>query len=223
MTLQTDYPTGFTRETCPGSLNAIVEEALAKLPGAIDSYVIAQAKRAADQFFRRSLCWRSTIGPFSLAVGQDVLYINPADGYSRVCMIFDVTIDGQPLLAASNRQAAFNTSGGELSTAFYTDPPDVVHFVPTPGSATDDVRMNVALVPIFSDESLPEWVIDQHYEGILAGVLSRLYGEPDKPYTSLSLFEFFSKRFRSEIAQARTVTDRGYVAGTLKVPFPPWA
>ena len=223
MTVQTDYPDGFPRETCPGSLNVIVEEALAKFPGAIDSYIIAQTKRVADQFFRRSLCWRSLLGPYSVAAGQDALSVNPADSYSRMCMVLGVLVNGRPIFFTDAMTAAQTISTSAVPFACYTEPYDILHFTPAPSSPLDAVVVNAALVPIWTDATVPEWVIEQHYDALLVGLFARMYGEPAKPYTSMSLYESNNRRFRAEIATARITADLNYTRSSRGIKFPPWA
>lgn len=61
------------------------------------------------------------------------------------------------------------------------------------------------------------------FNGVLDGVLWRLYRVPAKPYSSLQLAEYHGKRYRNAISEAKAVANSGLTDGGGRWGFPLFA
>jgi hypothetical protein len=223
---QSGFEDGFAVSTS-GSLDSWVKEIHAKVPGAIEGYIYDQVKLVIKDFFQRTKAWRTFLGPFSLPANEQVLCLNPVDAYSNVIQVLSVTRNGSTLsqidLRALPRLFNTDTTGDKTPSRFYLDPYHTIKFWPIPVVDVDDIYVTVALIPrLRADNRIPEWIIDQHYEVIKAGVLQRLYQEPDKSYSNSASAEYWGKKFRSEMARSRSVAAQGYGESPQAWSYPQW-
>jgi hypothetical protein len=95
--------------------------------------------------------------------------------------------------------------------------------LPVPTIDVADFLVTSALTPRLRDDNrIEQWVIDMHYESILAGVLHRLYAEPGKVYTNVKQAEYWGSKYRSEMTRARSIAAQNYKEGPQPWAFPSW-
>lgn len=222
---QSGFEDGFSVAT-GGSLDTWVKEIHAKVPGAIEGYIYDQLKLVIADFFQRTKCWRTFLGPFEATEGDGTICLNPVDAYSKVTMVLDVIRNGSNLMQVDIRSLprlfAYDVTDRNPSR-FYLEPFDTINLWPVPAADVDEIYVSAALTPrLRADNRIQEWVVDKHYEPILAGTLQRLYEEPEKVYTNIGRAEYWGKKYRSELTRMRSVGAQGYGEAAQPWTFPRW-
>lgn len=222
---QSGFEDGFAVATS-GSLDVWVKEIHAKVPGAIEGYIYDQLKLVISDFFQRTKAWRAFLGPLEASVGDGKIALNPVDAYSKVIQVLSVVRNGSAMEHIDIRDVPryfVNDTTLASPSRYYLEPYDVINLWPTPATEVTDIYVTVALTPrLRSDNRIQEWIINQHYEPIKAGLLSRLYQEPDKIYTNMTQAEYWGRKYRSELTRMRSVADQGYGAKAQPWSFPTW-
>ena len=220
---QSGFEDGFTISTS-GSLDTWVKEIFAKVPGAVEGYIYDQVKLTINDFFRRSLTWRDTAGPFNILADDGTYCLNPFTGYSNVIQVLNLYRNGigyTPVPITKIRESW--GSGSTNPRSYFVTPFDTIVLTPTNTADVEALYADVALAPrILSDNRIEEWVVDQCYEAVKAGTLARLYEEPGKVYTNTTAAELWGKRYRSEVARSRSAGMANYKSGTTSWTFPRW-
>ena len=78
----------------------------------------------------------------------------------------------------------------------------------------------VVVTPVLAAEDIPEWIIDNHREAILAGTMYRLHNEIQKPYSDVGKARYYGQLSRWHIAQAKTIADKNYGQAEHEWHFP---
>lgn len=210
---QSGFEDGFT-VTTGGSLDTWVKEVHAKVPGAVEGYIYDQLKLVVKDFFQRTKAWRAFLGPFTALANDGLLGLNPVDAHSNVIQVLGVVRNGSNLHQIGVREAPLflaTTQNVKTPSRFYLEPYHSIHLWPVPDVDIDDLYVTAALTPrLHTDNRIPEWIVDQCYEAILAGTFQRLYQEPDKFYSNTATAEFWGKKYRSELTRSRAVASQGY-------------
>ena len=215
---QSGFEDGFT-VTTSGSLDTWVKEIHAKVPGAIEGYIYDQLKLTVKDFFQRTKAWRAYLGPFTAVAGDGTLCLNPVDAYSNVIQVLSVNVNLGRLHQIDLRDLGRVIASGGTATPnrFYLEPYHTIKLWPTPVADITDIYVTAALTPrLRTDNRIPEWIVDQHYEAIKAGTLQRLYQEPDKLYSNSG------QRYRSEMVRSRSVAAQGYGESAQPWSYPSW-
>lgn len=199
MAQQDGFEEGFEIAT-EASLDVLCAEVYAKMPGAVEGYIYDQIKLVVKDFFNRSKTWRRALGPFTVGAEQTTLGLNPVDSRTNVIQVFSLSRNGLPLPRALANAEARVVDG---ISRWYVDPYHTVYFTPAPSQDLEDVYVSAALTPrLLDDNILQQWILDKHYEALLAGTLQRLFQEQGKPYANVTQAEYWGKRYRSELALA---------------------
>lgn len=209
---QSGFEDGFT-VTTGGSLDTWIKEIHAKVPGAVEEYLYDQLKLVIKDFFQRTKAWRAFMGPFSMPANDGTICLNPVDAYSNVIQVLEVTRNGSTMAQIDLRALPNLTSTNSTRTpsSYYLEPYHTIKIFPVPTVDLENFYVTAALTPrLRSDNRIPEWIVDQCFEAIKAGTLARLYEEPDKVYSNVANAELWGRRYRSELARARSVAAQGY-------------
>jgi hypothetical protein len=210
---QSGFEEGFTVATS-GSLDEWVKEIHAKVPGVIEGYIYDQLKLVIKDFFQRTKSWRAYLGPFIAPANDGVVCMNPVDAHSTVIQILSVFRNGAQLTHIDEKTVPVTSrteTNSRNPSRYYLSPYDTIILNPTPAEDVEDLYVVAALTPrLRADNVLPQWIIDQHYEAIKAGLLSRLYEEPGKIYTNTVSAELWGKRYRAELVRSRSVGIKNY-------------
>ena len=217
---QSGFEEGLTVATS-GSLDEWVKEIHAKVPGAIEEYIYDQLKLVIKDFFQRTKSWRAHLGPFTSPANDGTLCLNPVDAYSNVIQVLNVVRNGSILAHIDEKSVPFLLStetNNRNPSRYYLEPYDTIVFTPTPVEDVEEIYVTAALTPrLRADNRIPQWIIDQHYEAIKAGVLNRLYEEPGKIYTNNNASELWGRRYRSEMVRSRSTAIKNY--GEMSGPW----
>ena len=217
---QSGFEDGFTVASS-GSLDEWVKEIHAKVPGTVEGYIYDQVKLVLKDFFQRTKSWRTNVGPLTAIANDGELVLSPVDAWSNVIQVLQVARNGSALVHTTLQASTLllrNETNTRNPSRYYLEPYDTVHLVPTPVEDVEDIYVSVALTPrLRSDNRINQWIIDQHYEAIKAGVLQRLYEEPGKVYTNTASAEYWGKKYRAELARSTSAGYQNY--GERPQPF----
>lgn len=223
---QSGFEEGFTLASS-GSLDTWVKEIFAKVPGAVEGYIYEQLKLVIKDFFQRTKAWQKYTGPWTALADDGSITLNPIDASSAVIQVLSVVRNGTPLAPVSPHAVPYlivSDTSSRSPSRFYLEPYDVIKLFPVPTANVEDIYVGVALTPrLCNGKYLEQWVIDQHYEAILAGALHRLYQEPNKVYSNAASAEYWGKRYRSELTRSRVVGLHNYTAMSAHGFYPTWS
>ena len=220
---QSGFEEGFTT-SASGSLDTWVKEIHAKVPGAVEGYIYDQLKLVISDFFQRTKSWRTTYGPFTINGNDGSYCLNPFDGLSKVIQVLALYRNGTHYTPVPiTKIQASNTSGHTNPRMYYVEPYDTIVLTPTPTQDVDNLYVDIALTPrLLTNNRIPQWIVDQCYEVILAGTLQRLYEEPEKIYSNSTKAEYWGSKYRSEMTRSRVVAGQNYKAGPAPWTFNRW-
>ena len=220
-----DYRTGID-DDCYDSLNSVLQEVVPKAPGAVPEYVSDELKYATKEFFRLSHAWRQFVDLPPLTQAMMPYEINPvADVNLKAQSIISLAIDGSPIkqMNVGPRAQYFrsSTSVTNRPSGFYCESPTKISFTDSLGdSLIKNVSVTCAMVPILKSMDIPQWVIDEHREALVAGTLYRLHNEIKKPYTDVPKAMYYGKLWRFHIAPAKTMAQKAYGGAEHDWSFP---
>ena len=223
---QSGFEEGFTVASS-GSLDTWVKEIHPKVPGAIEGYIYDQLKLVISDFFKRTKAWRTIFGPYTVLAGDGTICLNPIDAKTNVIQVISVTKNGTPMVPTSITDVPriiITETNSKTPSRYYVEPYDTVHVLPVPTLDVEEFMVVAALTPrIYDDNRIDQWIIDMHYESIIAGVLQRLYQEPGKVYTNVKQGQYWGAKYRSEMARARSIAAQNYKEGPQPWSFPSWS
>lgn len=188
-----------------------LKDILPRTPGVVRSVAKREFLNAAREFYRESGAWREIIESSFLAVSDYTYTVVPENSESEVFQVLSVEVNGLPLTAKSERPFGDRPTG--TPTLWYPTAPDSFEVWPEPDQYDDNIRVRVALLPTDTATTLPDVSYTRHYDALLDGVLSRLYGHPAKPYSNPDIATYHLNRFRNAIGVASAEQKQGGFAG----------
>ena len=223
---QSGFEDGFTPASS-GSLDAWVKEVFTKVPGAIEGYIYDQVKLVISDFFKRTKAWRNFFGPYTALADDGIISLNPIDANTNVIQVLAVARNGIPFANTTPvavPRTLITQLTSSVSSSYYVEPYHTIHLVPIPVKDVEDIFVTAALTPrLREDNRIDQWIIDQHYEAILAGTFQRLYQEPNKVYSNVTSAEYWGKRYRSEMTTARSNAMNNYKESPQPWSYPTWS
>ncbi len=182
----------------PG-LNRLYDNVLVEVPSVTLQMVQVQAWNTIEDFYLRSTVRREVVY-WTMAPGVQQIDFNPYDENWLVAWVLEVC--GLP--------------------CYRVVPPGVVIDTTNPTSQRNGSAL-LALKPVANGFSPDPLLFQTWFETLLAGVLSRLYGMPAKPYTSPQLAQKHASVYTRGIAIARAFADGANGAGPGRWRFPYFA
>lgn len=180
---------------------------------------------AAIEFCRRSRVWSVLLPAVTLVQGQ-AAYALTAPAESRVATVLEVfgpgsggELRGKGLDEVAQWIPGWRTELGR-PWLFVRDAVDEglqVYPLPDAGTAGQTVTPRVALVPLRTAATVPDFLVERWAEEIGAGALDRLQRMANQPWTNLGEAERNHALFEKGIANARIALEHGRVAGSLAV------
>lgn len=193
------------------SISIWLKDVLPRTPGVVRSVVKREFQLTAREFYRDSTAWRDVIESVFWADNVYQFTVPTPYDYAEVMQVTEVEVNGQPLTMKSERPRGDRPDG--TPTIWYPTGPDTMEIWPTPEMYEDTVRVRAILLPTEDAIVLPNVARIRHYEGLLDGVLGRLYSHPAKPYSNPTLGQYHLNRFRNAIAVAKGEQIQGGAAG----------
>lgn len=195
-------------------ITRLMNNAIIRLPGAIESVLQQELFSTMDEFFKKSNVWNEDI---DIAIpGMD-----PAN------TIYEVTPTGPALIDKLLWVFEVPTStsiGRGPGVAAYMSVPGELTLRTQPSS---DVTYRVTVALTVQDPTLrngyvtfPAWVLAKYRECILDGLLGRMMSQPGKPYTNTQMSVFHMRKFRQSTASARVEWTRSNTYRAQAWAFP---
>lgn len=189
------------------ALERLMDNARVHLPGAIDDALKLELFNTLNEFFSASRSWMDEIRV--RARPDKTVYILATDEAGTPCSLVS-------LVNASNSPvAATMPMPGELR----------LRYAP---SQEETYTATVALTTVDPEDhdgypQMPEWTLTQYYDGVLAGLLSKMFLQPAKPYSNERLSVLYGRKFRAAIATAAGEARRQHLYGGQRWRFPVFA
>ena len=185
--------------------NDIIRTARARLPGVTEAALKDELLYVLDDFFQESLAWREDI-TITLVADRDTYELEPEDYNADVCSFFWAKTDN------GLRYAASMPSTGILKLR------DV------PSSAVT-LEVTVALttrkdLEVNNYPEVPNWIASRYKTAFLDGLLSRMYEQPAKPYTSAQMGMWHLRKYTAARTQARVSANKEDIVGGQRWQFP---
>jgi hypothetical protein len=174
------------------------------LPGAIDDAIRLELFLVCQDFFRRSDTWREDIA-VTLRAGEKVADLMPYVGRVER-LLYVVNKDGIGVRGAimpDFETIQFPFEANQLET--YTATVSI--------TVSDPVSRDA--FPI-----VPYEIVQRYTDELIAGILAKMMAQPAKPYTNLSLAQFYNSRYRGGTARARNEKNTGNTMGSQRWAFP---
>lgn len=202
---------------------------LLQCAGAPDTLVDAMIQQVLREFYTMSNGWRDIIGPYFVSSGIDEIQFNPIDQYSSLLNVFGAYLYPTPTSANARAWLYLNSDkivGTDTAqpTSLWMRTPDTGILYPKPDKNYGAVLYVIAgLKPVINTTQLPAISTEQHLDGLVSGVLARLYSMPNKPFTSMPAAAEHKRNFRQQILLARDQANRSYSSADARRSFPPFA
>lgn len=175
------------------------------LPGVVDQAVKLELFPTCHEFFRKSDAWRECID-FTLEAGKSTAEVTPYTG--RIERLIGILQE--------QRQVAGVTM------------PDTKNGVVVfPFAASNNTQYTAVVSLTVSDPVsrdafpiVPYDLVEKYWEELMHGILSRMMAQPSKPYTNLTLGQFYMSKFNGGISRAKNATNTGNTYRSQNWSFP---
>ena len=179
---------------------------LTQLPSAFPEAIDKDVQETIRDFYVKTACWRAALGPFGRRAGVAHVHLSSPPG-TAINLVHEVTADSFPLGAriGSGHGWVWAVDRPELLTVF-------------PVSDQDELKRYIvtcSLLPVSLDAVVPEAAVTHHLGTIVAGCLSRLYGQATKPWYSQTESRNQQREWLRGMAAAKAIGYRGYAPATL--------
>ena len=196
--------------------------------GAPDTLITTHLLRVLNDFYTRSTGWRGYIGPYTVMQGIQEIDLNPVDQNTRLQFVLSAYLypingsnDPTPIYPTTRLQIGASPA---LPNRYYMQVPDQMLLYPVPDQTYGNVLyVYGALVPTTLAAILPDISYTHHIDGLIDGVLARLYQIPKRPWSDKELAVEKMKSYRQAILMARDFANRGYGPSDSGFRFPPFA
>lgn len=188
-------PTGATGPTGPNQtgeawqgINYLVDRCRIELLGASKALVVAKLYDVFHEFFTDSSVWQELLVG-NVFTNQTHYYLVSQESPAGVI----IRLDG-----------VYDTNGFKVDAAMRTPP--ILHLVyPQSNAATVQVRVikSVDIPQPNCAPAVPYWVCDRYMPYLMAGLLSKMQIQPDRPYTDVKTAQVNHYKFREGVMQAR--------------------
>lgn len=189
--------------------SAAYSELRPDVPGCAEPSMDQALRQAATEFFRRTRAWRVWLTPIEILAAERS-YTIPRPTGALVVRLEQATVDGQP-------------TGIHLFNAFDADPalaPDLVSAgVASPDRVTvttltqlavgADLQLQASLTCSRAATSIPDELMEQHIDALVAGARGRLMKKAGKAYTNLELAAAALAEFEAAIGAQAYSTHTG--------------
>jgi len=184
---------------------------LSQLP---DVSLVAALRRGAQRFLRESQVWADDLDPIVLVAGRATYPLQLPDG-ARVERVLVVKVNGREVdVQARIRDLRRLPDAEGLPQAwavFDSQDEQVIGFdrIPRVTDAGAVVAIHASLAPTNDATELPDWIVNDWHDGIVAGARAELFGQRGTPHydPDAAARERFS--FSMDAARAKRVQVTG--------------
>lgn len=191
----------------PDIAERIVDSAMSRLPGAIEGNIHFVMEDVLKEFFKVSTIWRERIRVNVLADRTDYELESVEYPARIISLLWLENAD-----AITFRASLITPNILRLARALE---PDYYYAWVVLTTTTKPSNLDY---PVF-----PDWVADLYGDVIADGIVGRMMGQPNKPYTNNQHAIMFSRLFRKGSQEARIHADRQNIQGGQRWRFPRFA
>lgn len=155
---------------------------LPQLPGALKATVKHEFYIAARTFYRRTRAWPVELPGVVVPAGRSEVPLNPVDQNADVVML----------------EALCDSATKARVWGYVSDPHTLI--VDSPQERRVDITVSV--MPKVGGDVLPPYALTHHYDGLIAGTLAAMFGQPRKPYSNPVEAQRQEAKLLAEIARA---------------------
>jgi hypothetical protein len=196
---------------------------LSQLP---DVSLVAALRRGAQRFLRESQVWADDLEAFALVVGRHTYPLPLPDG-ARVERILTVKVNGREIdvqMRPRELRALADTDGPPTAWAIFDSQDEqVIAFDRTPRAAEAgfSVAIHASLAITNEAAELPDWIVNDWHDGIVAGARMELLGQRGTPHYDPDAAARERFNFSMDVARAKRVQVSGRHA-LLRAQPRPW-
>lgn len=191
----------------------LLTETRSDLSSAPDASVVEALRRSAIRLLKESGIWRQAIDPIPLVPGQFVYdLVSPEDG-SRIDRVLRCDRSDRPSFGLGQAlEFEFGIERGRDVDFFALRPASeeiVVFGTPSALHAGVTLSLFVVLVPTRSGRTLPDSLVEEWHDGIVAGAKAEMMAVLNKPWTNLEGAAINGDIFNAELGRARREAETG--------------
>lgn len=191
------------------SYESLMYEILPHVPSCPAPSVMTAIRAQTREFFHEAECWIHTIDETTTAGTREVAISNlPAN--TRVAVPLEIYVDGKPISTANHRMMKltfaeeYATKSGKVEFVMLADnSTDTLEFWPLPNDSYA-VTGRVAVKPIRTATELPDAIMDEFADGIIAATLAKLFGQANTEWYDAKLSNKHTAMMYAEIEKARS-------------------
>lgn len=197
---------------------ALLEDLLPETrPGASqlpDVSLVAALRRGAQRFLRESQVWADDLDVFGLVLGQHTYALQLPDG-ARVERVLTVKVNGRPLelqLRPRELRALPEVDGPPTAWAIFDSQDEqVIGFdrAATEREAGWAVAIHASLALTNDATELPDWIVTDWHDGIVAAARAELFGQRGTPHYDPEAAAAARFSFTMDVARAKRVQVSG--------------
>ena len=173
----------------PSDYQTLLDQIRVRVPGALDSAILLELGAVLLDFFDTTNCWTEDLSVITAANITD--YFLPLPSMGVVKRLIGV-VDAVSCVPWRN--------------VMYVPDESKIIFAYSPNSSTNlSVIATVAIIPdIRIPLNIPVWVWSQYRNGLVDGVLARMFSQLARPYSSPPLAKLHYGQYVMMCSQART-------------------
>lgn len=211
------------------STDFFVQKAILECPGAPDTVVESKLQDVLRAFYTDTGAWRMILEPYKIIADRDTIQLNPVDQYTELRYVLGAYI--YPGAGSSNAKAYLKPSARLLvgtdraqPCAFFMQEPDVMQLYPMPDQTYGTVLYVYAIVaPLILTPRLPNISVTHHFDAIMNGLLARLHGMTNRPWTDRDAAAKYERAYNRDKLRYRDEANRAYSSADAPFRFPRFA
>ena len=193
---------------------------ITQIPLAPDMLIDRVLIEIARDFCAYTRAWRSTVAANVTADTLGVALTPPTDG--ELVDVVKATLNGNPLTKKTHEQLDALVPKWRTTPAgssYITKGDTLNEVLVAPLSSTtyaSGLSVRAAWKPALTATTLDDMLISNHSDALIDGVLGKLFGLPDKPWTSGGLASHYQASFQIKKDVARQQTADGDMKGVVR-------
>lgn len=209
------------------SYNDFINQIVPITPGAPPPLVDTVVRQAATEFCTIAGVWLEELAPIDSVVDQDEYTLASANTDGMVHFVHSVFYDDVRM--GMQEWESFqvehpdhpNTDAASTPYKYTMKDRDTLSLFPVPPTAvTDGIVVRCSIIPTKASTGLDSNVASDYEEAIIHGALHRLLLMPNKEWTEMRLADYYGRKFRADMAYARSRISKGYLKRSEQVGIP---
>ena len=207
--------------------STLIPQVVAHATGCPPPQIITALKQSATELCRGGYIWTEAITPLNVVAltSEYTPTVTNADGriHTVLWAAHDQATLGPRIWATlmATYPTYPDTAAAATPTLFSQRNSQVLNLYPVPvASLTGGLTAQVVLVPTTAATGIEDRVMTDFEEEIVRGALHRVLALPDKSWSNPKVSDFYGRKFRNDIAQAKARYNKGMQAQSLMATAP---